>query len=140
MWQFRQENAGQHSVFCVRLPWTLLQLRRCQMGFSSSVWLFLLPFQVSFFAKTAPHRKYEHTLEKLKQNDRGTRRGYSSKPLKATRPSFFFWGGGYHPTLKLSGIPTFTFIVSLTHRMDNIKINLQYNITFLAIGVNVTPL
>ena len=33
----------------------------------------------------------------------------------------FFWGGGeYHPTLKLSGIPTFTFIVSLTHRMDNI--------------------
>ena len=37
--------------------------------------------------------------------------------LKVTRPSFF---GGYHPTLKLSGIPTFTFIVSLTHRMDNI--------------------
>ena len=33
-----------------------------------------------------------------------------------TRPSFL---GGYHPTLKLSGIPTFTFIVSLTHRMDN---------------------
>ena len=29
-----------------------------------------------------------------------------------------FWGG-YHPTLKLSGI-TFTFIVILTHRMDNI--------------------
>ena len=28
--------------------------------------------------------------------------------------------GGYHPTLKLSGIPIFTFIVSLTHRMDNI--------------------
>ena len=28
--------------------------------------------------------------------------------------------GGYHPTLKLSGIPTFTFIVSLTHKMDNI--------------------
>ena len=26
----------------------------------------------------------------------------------------------YHPTLKLSGIPTFTCIVSLTHRMDNI--------------------
>ena len=46
--------------------------------------------------------------------------------------------GGYHPTLKLSGIPTFTFIVSLTHRMDNIKINLQCNIKFLAIGVNVT--
>ena len=41
--------------------------------------------------------------------------------LKVTRPSFFFWGGGgYHPTLKLSGIPTFTFIVSLTHRMGNI--------------------
>ena len=37
--------------------------------------------------------------------------------LKVTRPSFL---GGYHPTLKLSGIPTFTFIVSITHRMDNI--------------------
>ena len=37
--------------------------------------------------------------------------------FKVTRPSFF---GGYHPTLKLSGIPIFTFIVSLTHRMDNI--------------------
>ena len=30
----------------------------------------------------------------------------------------FLWG--YHPTLKLSGIPTLTSIVSLTHRMDNI--------------------
>ena len=44
--------------------------------------------------------------------------------FKVTRPSFFFFfffeGGGYHPTLKLSAIPTFTFIVSLTHRMDNI--------------------
>ena len=28
--------------------------------------------------------------------------------------------GGYHPTLKLSGFPTFTFIVSLARRMDNI--------------------
>ena len=37
--------------------------------------------------------------------------------VKVTRPSFL---GGYHPTLKLSGFPTFTFIVSLTHRMDNI--------------------
>ena len=27
---------------------------------------------------------------------------------------------GYYPTLKLSGIPTFTFIVSVTHKMDNI--------------------
>ena len=45
---------------------------------------------------------------------------------------------GYHPTLKLSGIPTFTFIIGLTHRTDNIWINLQYNIKFLAIGVNVT--
>ena len=32
---------------------------------------------------------------------------------------FFLGGGGYHPTLKLSGIPAFTFIVSVTHRMDN---------------------
>ena len=38
--------------------------------------------------------------------------------VKVTRPSFCV--GGYHPTLKLSGIPTFTFIVSLTHGMDNI--------------------
>ena len=48
----------------------------------------------------------------------------------------FFWG--YHPTLKLSGIPTFTLIVSLTYSMDNKKINLQYSIKFLAIGVNAT--
>ena len=45
---------------------------------------------------------------------------------------------GYHPTLKFSGIPTFTLIISLTYSMDNILINLQYSITFLAIGVNVT--
>ena len=38
--------------------------------------------------------------------------------IKVTRPSFS-GGGGYHPTLKLSGILTFTFMVSLTHRMDN---------------------
>ena len=31
--------------------------------------------------------------------------------IKVTRPSFC---GGYHPALTLSGIPTFTFIVSLT--------------------------
>ena len=30
----------------------------------------------------------------------------------------FLWG--YHPTLKLSGITTFTLIVSLTYSMDNI--------------------
>ena len=36
-----------------------------------------------------------------------------------------FWGG-YHPTLKLSGIPTFTFIVSLTHRMDQSTISLYF--------------
>ena len=41
--------------------------------------------------------------------------GKSLKGLMVTRPSFF--GGG---TMKLSGISTFTFIVSLTHRMDNI--------------------
>ena len=57
------------------------------------------------------------------------------RPLRCLDPVFL---RGYHPTLKLSGIPTFTFIVSLTHRMDNIQINLQYNINFLAIGVNVT--
>ena len=32
----------------------------------------------------------------------------------------FLWG--YHPTLKLSGIPTFTLIVGLTYSMDNIQI------------------
>ena len=40
-----------------------------------------------------------------------------SSVLRCLDPVFF---GGYHPTLKLSGIPTFTFIVSLTHRVDNI--------------------
>ena len=51
---------------------------------------------------------------------------------KVTR-SVILWG--YHPTLKLSGIPTFTLIVSLTYSMDNIEINLQYSIKFLAIGI-----
>ena len=41
------------------------------------------------------------------------------RDLKVTRPRFF---GGYHPTLKLSGIPTFTFIVSVTRRMDNMEL------------------
>ena len=45
---------------------------------------------------------------------------YVKHDFKVTRPMFFFGGGGYHPTLNLSGIPTFTFVVSLTHRMDNI--------------------
>ena len=39
------------------------------------------------------------------------------KELKVTRPSYFW---RYHPNLKLSGIPTFTLIVSLTYSMDNI--------------------
>ena len=51
---------------------------------------------------------------------RSKKRVFSPACLKVTRPSFFFWGGGYHSTLKLSGIPTFTFIASLTHRMDNV--------------------
>ena len=38
-------------------------------------------------------------------------------PLRWLDPVFL---GGYHPSLKLSGIPTFTFNVSLTHKMDNI--------------------
>ena len=33
---------------------------------------------------------------------------------------------GYHPTLKLSGIPTFTLIVNLRYSMDNTQINLHY--------------
>ena len=37
----------------------------------------------------------------------------NNRHLKVTQHSFFLGGGGYHPTLKLSGIPTFTFIVSL---------------------------
>ena len=60
---------------------------------------------------------------------------FAHEYLRWLDPVFF---RGYHPTLKLYGIPTFTFIVSLTHRMDNIYINLQYNIKFLAIGINVT--
>ena len=57
------------------------------------------------------------------------------KPLRWLDPVISL---GYHPTLKLSGIPTFTLIVSLTYSMDNIYISLQYSIKFLAIGVNVT--
>ena len=55
--------------------------------------------------------------------------------IKVTRPSYFV---RKHPTLKFCGIPTFTLIISLTYSMDNILINLQYSIKFLAIGVNVT--
>ena len=42
-------------------------------------------------------------LSVLKKND---------VDFKVTRPSFLFGGGGgYHPTLKLSGIPTFPFFM-----------------------------
>ena len=37
--------------------------------------------------------------------------------VKVTRPSYFV---GYQPTLKLSSIPTFTLILSLTYSIDNI--------------------
>ena len=57
--------------------------------------------------------------------------------FKVTRPSYFV---RVPSQLKLSGIPTFTLIISLTYSMDNILINLQYSIKFLAIGVNVTCL
>ena len=57
--------------------------------------------------------------------------------LKVTRPSYFVRIPSYF-NLKLPGIPTFTFMVGLTYSMDNIQINLQYSIKFLAIGVNVT--
>ena len=40
-----------------------------------------------------------------------------NRKLKVTRPSFF---GGVPSYFELSGIPNFTFIVSLTNRMDNI--------------------
>ena len=45
--------------------------------------------------------------------------------LKVTRPSFFFGGGG---------VPSYFEALLLTHRIDNIFINLQYNIKFLVIG------
>ena len=44
--------------------------------------------------------------------------------FKVTRPSVF-GGGGYHPTLKLSGIPTFTFIVKKTVTLSSISPNLS---------------
>ena len=65
----------------------------------------------------------------------GFKAGLSAKLLRWLDPVIL---GGYHPTLKFSGIPTFTLIISLKHSMDNILINLQYSIKFLAIGVNVT--
>ena len=58
-------------------------------------------------------------------------------PLRWLDP-VILWG--YYPALKLSGIPTFTLIVSLAYSMDNIEINLQYSKKFLAIVVNVTLL
>ena len=38
--------------------------------------------------------------------------------IKSLKNEVILWG--YHPSLKLSGIPTFPLIVSLTHSMDNI--------------------
>ena len=53
----------------------------------------------------------------------------NNRHLKVTQHSFFFWGGGgpNHPTLKLSGIPTFSFIVSLI--IEWITYRSIYNIT-----------
>ena len=52
----------------------------------------------------------------------------NNRHLKVTQHSFFFFGGGgYHPTLKLSGIPTFSFIVSLI--IEWITYRSIYNIT-----------
>ena len=51
----------------------------------------------------------------------------NNRHLKVTQHSFFFLGGGYHPTLKLSGIPTFSFIVSLI--IEWITYRSIYNIT-----------
>ena len=65
--------------------------------------------------------------------------GAKFEAIKVTRPSYFVRIPSY-VTLKLPGIPTFTLIISLTYSMDNILINLQYSIKFLAIGVNVTLL
>ena len=42
---------------------------------------------------------------------------YEIEILRSLDPVFL---EGYHPTLKLSGIPSFIFIVNPTHRMDNI--------------------
>ena len=55
--------------------------------------------------------------------------------IKVTRPSYFV---GQHPTLNLSGIHSFTLILSLTYSMDNVQINLQHSIKFLAMVVNIT--
>ena len=57
----------------------------------------------------------------------GFKAGLSAKLLRWLDP-VILWG--YHPTLKLSGIPTFTLIISLTYSMDNILIKLQYSKNF----------
>ena len=48
-----------------------------------------------FFFCSRIKMQYDHIVATISQ-------------LKVTRPSFFFGGGEYHPTLKLSGISTFT--------------------------------
>ena len=94
--------------------------------------------RVKFKVSECPYFQLFGTLEPAKTSSPATSEllwANSRVKLRWLDPVFL---RGYHPTLKLSGIPTFTFIVSLTHRMDNIQINLQYNINFLAIGENVT--
>ena len=76
---------------------------------------------------TAPNKAFTCVIYKCSFCFQTLNSGYTCKSfikltfggccLKVTRPSFF---RGYHPTLKLSGIPAFTFIVSLTHRIDKI--------------------
>ena len=51
----------------------------------------------------------------------GFKVGLSAKLLRWLDPVIL---GGYHPTLKLSGISTFTLIISLTYSTDNILIKL----------------
>ena len=81
-----------------------------------------IPLVYSFELKKNTKRKilklsFFYLVEKIVRFHVDCRPQFSIVYLRWLDPVFL---GGYHPTLKLSGIPTFTFIVSITHRMDNI--------------------
>ena len=108
-------SAKQTSPLWQSLPGWLYTLPNQTLAFYShrSVWLFLqcLHLPLSIFRDALCLR--------VKTNP--ARTTWVRSCIEDSHMGFFpVFFGGYHPTLKLSGICTFTFIVSLTHRMDNI--------------------
>ena len=106
------EIAGQ-MVKCLRHCWSLCWKPR-HFYSSSRTW----PLEWSRYGENTVYSHSESSSEAGAAERRvKSYNGGEKSHLRWLDPLFL---GGYHPTLKLSGIPTFTFIVSLTHRMDNI--------------------